>query len=62
MAVFRETLILSQICQINVLLKCDENCLKSIPKQNLMKNMSLEEQKKDKRFVIVLSHMLTCFR
>ena len=43
MAVFRKTLILSQICQINGLPKCDENCLKSIPKQNLMNNMSRED-------------------
>ena len=40
MAVFRETLNLSQICQINVLPKCDEICLKSILKQNFMKKMS----------------------
>ena len=40
MAIFRETLNLSQICQINVLPKCDEKCLKSIPKQNLMNNLS----------------------
>ena len=43
MAGFRKTLNLSKICQIYVLPKCDENCLESIPKQNLMKNMLLEE-------------------
>ena len=36
MAVFCKTLNLSQICQTNVLPKCDENCQKSISKQNLM--------------------------
>ena len=40
MAGFCKTFNLSQICQINVLLKCDENCLKSILKQNLMKKLS----------------------
>ena len=34
---------LSQMCQINVLHKCDENRLKLMPKQNLMNKMSLED-------------------
>ena len=44
MAGFCKTLNLNQICQINVLAKCDENCLKSISKQNHMKNKSRVDQ------------------
>ena len=43
MASFCKTFNLSQMCQINVLHKCDENRLKLIPKQKVIMKMSRED-------------------
>ena len=43
MAGFWKTLNLSKYCQINALPKCGEDGQKSIPKQNLVKNVFQED-------------------